>query len=173
MISRISKYINILLLKAPVICAEILDIRIKMKFFMTFDSALDHFGTLYQKLQLIFVDEAKNHFKYKTASQDNQMIEKGTALFYELYPSHSQETCTLETEPKRFLAEPPEPKDTDILLFWKSQGNIFPTLSLMAQKFLATPATSAPFKHVFLGGRKILTCQCSLLSPNHVNNWHA
>ncbi|MBW0564613.1 hypothetical protein O181_104328 [Austropuccinia psidii MF-1] len=116
----------------------------------------------------MFEQEARNHFKCENNCLDNQIIEKYTALFDELYPSCFQETCTLETELKRFLAEPPEPKDTDILLLWKSQGDIFPTLFLMAQKFLAIQAASTPSKHVFSGGRKILTYQRSSLSPNHV-----
>ncbi|MBW0548567.1 hypothetical protein O181_088282 [Austropuccinia psidii MF-1] len=135
---------------------------------MTYNSTSAQFGTLYQKSQVIFEQEARNHFKCENNSLDNQMIEKDTALFDELYPFCFQETCTLETELKMFLAEPPEPKDTEILLLWKSQGNAFPTLSLMARKFLSIQEASAPSKHVFSGGRKILTYQCSSLSPNHV-----
>ncbi|MBW0503536.1 hypothetical protein O181_043251 [Austropuccinia psidii MF-1] len=88
--------------------------------------------------------------------------------FDNMYPSSSLEDNTLETELDRFLAEPPEPKTTNILLFWKSHMEIFPTLSQMAYQYLVIPATSEPSERVFSGGRKILSYQHSSLSTMHV-----
>ncbi|MBW0494181.1 hypothetical protein O181_033896 [Austropuccinia psidii MF-1] len=177
MISKIMKYVTILLLKTPEICATIQDLRIKMKFFTTNKLTIMQIGKSSNKIQALFEEDAKNHFKSKNLAQDPYGIEKVTGLFDELHPSCSWESCTLETEIRRLLAGPPEPKDTNILIFWKSQGNIFPTLSLMACKYLAIPETSSPSEKVFSGGRKILTYQQSSPSSARieqlacVKNW--
>ncbi|MBW0473091.1 hypothetical protein O181_012806 [Austropuccinia psidii MF-1] len=92
----------------------------------------------------------------------------GKGLFDDMYSLSSSEGSTLEKEIQRFFAEPTEPKDTNIILFWKSRVTIFPTLAHMARKYLSIPATNAPSERVFSCGRKILSYQCVLLSSMHV-----
>ncbi|MBW0462919.1 hypothetical protein O181_002634 [Austropuccinia psidii MF-1] len=89
-------------------------------------------------------------------------------LFDELYTSSTLDSNSLETKLQWFFAEPPEVKSTDILLFWKSSGTIFPTHTQMACKYLPIPATSAPLEWVFSWGHKILTYQRASLSSMHV-----
>ncbi|MBW0485182.1 hypothetical protein O181_024897 [Austropuccinia psidii MF-1] len=84
-----------------------------------------------------------------------------------MYPTSGQEVITLENELQQFLVEPLEPKDTNILKFWKSRHAIFATLYTMAHKYLAIPASSAPSEQVFSGGRKVLTYRRSMLSSMH------
>ncbi|MBW0471390.1 hypothetical protein O181_011105 [Austropuccinia psidii MF-1] len=87
MISKIMKYVTILLLKTPEICAPILDLCIKMKFLTTNKSTITQFGTSANKLQALFEEDAKNHFESKNLAQVPDGIEKVTGLFEKLYPS--------------------------------------------------------------------------------------
>ncbi|MBW0526469.1 hypothetical protein O181_066184 [Austropuccinia psidii MF-1] len=107
MISKIMKNFTILLLKTPEICAAYLDPHIKLRFFTTKKSTITQFGTSSNKLQALFKEDAKNHFKSKNLAQEPDGIEKVIGLVDKLYPSCSQEMRTLETEIRRFLAEPP------------------------------------------------------------------
>ncbi|MBW0586520.1 hypothetical protein O181_126235 [Austropuccinia psidii MF-1] len=92
----------------------------------------------------------------------------GTGLFEEIYPLSLPEGDEVEIKLQRYLSEPPEPKETDILIFWKSQGTVFPTLANMACKYLAIAATSSPSEQVFFACRKIVKYQRSTLSSMHV-----
>ncbi|MBW0464945.1 hypothetical protein O181_004660 [Austropuccinia psidii MF-1] len=166
-IQKISKYISIVLRKSPVICASILDPRIKQVFFATHESTLVEFHTSSLQLSKVFEDKAKKYVN-NDDSQPHVNIKKTRGLLDKMYPSSSGEGCSFEKELQWYFAEPPEPKDTDILIFWKSQGKLFPTLALMGHNYLAIPATSAPSECVFSGGRKILTYQQYSLTPMHV-----
>ncbi|MBW0471797.1 hypothetical protein O181_011512 [Austropuccinia psidii MF-1] len=162
------KYVTILVFKTPEICEAILEPHIKLKLFTTKNSTITLLDTSSNKLQALFEEDAKNHFERKNLAQDPDGIEKVIDLFDKLYPSCLQTSCTLETDIRRFLAKPPEPKDTDILFFWNSQGNISQTLSVMACKYLAIPSTSSHSEKGFLGRRKIHKYQQSSLSEAHV-----
>ncbi|MBW0522108.1 hypothetical protein O181_061823 [Austropuccinia psidii MF-1] len=132
------------------------------------NSNLACFGTSTNHLAKIFQDEAKKHF---TAPSDLPNSTKNipmAGLFNELYTSSTPDSNSLETKLQRFFAEPPEVKSTDILLFWKSRGTIFPTLTQMASKYLSIPATSAPLEQIFSCGHKVLTYQQYSLSSMHV-----
>ncbi|MBW0550443.1 hypothetical protein O181_090158 [Austropuccinia psidii MF-1] len=174
MTCKLSKYLKQLFLKTPVICASILDPQFKLQFFTNHQTTLSCFGTLSAKLSAIFDEEARKHFtsenlKSDTTHSDNAVpVSIGMGLFDEMYSLASSEGRKFENEIQKFFAEPPEPKETNILLFWKSRGKIFPTLAHMAQKYLSIPATSAPSEWVFSCGRKILTYQRASLSGMHV-----
>ncbi|MBW0482459.1 hypothetical protein O181_022174 [Austropuccinia psidii MF-1] len=116
----------------------------------------------------MFEDESRKFVTVPNHEQHDIVVERSTCLLDKMYPSASLEGSSLELELQRYLAEPPEPKDTDILLFWKSRGKVFPTLVLMACNYLAIPATSAPSERVFSGGRRILSYQRASLSPFHI-----
>ncbi|MBW0463924.1 hypothetical protein O181_003639 [Austropuccinia psidii MF-1] len=120
------------------------------------------------KLATFFEDDATKHFQSTHPLQVNVTIEKSNCIFDQMYPSTLPEHNTLEVKIQSYLMEPPEPKDTDIALFWKSCGTAFPTLVIMAQEYLGIPATSTPSERVFSGERKILTYQRSHLSSMHI-----
>ncbi|MBW0511448.1 hypothetical protein O181_051163, partial [Austropuccinia psidii MF-1] len=119
MIQKISKYISIVLSKSPVICASILDPRIKQVFFATHESTLAEFHTSSLQLSKVFEDKAKKYVN-NNDSEPHVNIKKTTGLLDKMYPSTSGDGCSFEKELQRYFAEPPEPKDTDILIFWKS-----------------------------------------------------
>ncbi|MBW0556115.1 hypothetical protein O181_095830 [Austropuccinia psidii MF-1] len=170
MTNKLTKYLTLLLKKIPVICASILDPWLKMKFFITHNSTLEDFGTSAKELESIFEREACYHL---TSSNESSQLpqpshEQGSALIDEIYPMAHPEANTVENEIQQYFAEPPEVKTTDVLLFWKSQASMFPTLKKMACKYLAIPATSAPSEQLFSCGHKILTYQFASLSSMHV-----
>ncbi|MBW0477723.1 hypothetical protein O181_017438 [Austropuccinia psidii MF-1] len=182
MTDKLSKYLKIVLCKKPVICAMFLDPRFKFKFFNTYDSTLTHFGTSQAHLRAIFEEDARFHFEEANPADNNTEIPSTTttncqALYDEMYPKSSIEASTLESKIKQFFSEPPKCKETNILLFWKSRKSMFPTLYVMAGKYLSIPATSSPLECVFSGGCKILSYQRATLSSMHVeqlacvNNW--
>ncbi|MBW0514950.1 hypothetical protein O181_054665 [Austropuccinia psidii MF-1] len=158
----------------PVICASILDPQFKLQFFTNHKTTLFPFGTFLAKLAAIFDEEARKHFTSEklnsdTTHSDNAVpVSIAMGLFDDMYSLASSEGRNFGNKIQRFFAEPPEPKETDILLFWKSRGKIFPTLAHMAQKYLSNPATSAPSEQVFSCGRKILTYQPASLSSMNV-----
>ena len=60
----------------------------------------------------------------------------------------------VETEVTEYLSAPCSPHDTKILEYWKSQSQ-YPTLSKLAQQYLAVSASSAPVERLFSIGGKI------------------
>ncbi|MBW0486614.1 hypothetical protein O181_026329 [Austropuccinia psidii MF-1] len=120
------------------------------------------------QLAKMFEEEAQKFVTIQDCKPHEIFAERSTHLLDKMYPSATHKCGTLELELQRYFAEPPELEDTDILVFWRSQGNLFPTLAVMAQNYLAIPATSTPSERVFSGGRRILSYQHASLMPAHV-----
>lgn len=68
----------------------------------------------------------------------------------------------------QYLSELPEPRGTDVLVYWKSRQEVYPALAKMAMTFLAIPATSAPSEGVFSKTKNILGPQRASLSSLNV-----
>ncbi|MBW0581574.1 hypothetical protein O181_121289 [Austropuccinia psidii MF-1] len=171
MTMMLSKYLRVFLTKIPVICATVIDTRFKLRFLQSHNMTLARFGTSATNLAGIFEDQAQKHFRkdITTSNEPSYNTSKSTGLFDKMYSSsNASDANSLDNELTRFVSEPPEPKTTDILLFWKSRQTFFPTLGLMAHKFLSIPATSVPSECVFSGGRKISNYQQASLSPMHI-----
>jgi uncharacterized protein YqiB (DUF1249 family) len=66
-------------------------------------------------------------------------------------------TCNIEAEQSCWLKEKVQPKDTDILLYWKVKQNEYPTIARIAKDYLAIPASSAPSESVFLYRDNLVT----------------
>jgi len=54
-----------------------------------------------------------------------------------------------------YLSTPCLAEDADPLLFWKENQNSFPNLAVLACKYLAIPASSAPVERIFSVAGKI------------------
>ncbi|MBW0525867.1 hypothetical protein O181_065582 [Austropuccinia psidii MF-1] len=174
--NKSTKYLSQLFLKTPVICASILDLQFKLQFFSNHQTTLALFGTSSSTLSNISQADARKHVTTKINTQTmktdpaNNIVPTGAGigLFDDMYSFSSSEGCTLEKKIQLFFAKPTEPKDTNIILFWKSRVTISPTLAHMAQRYLSSPATSAPLERVFSCGKKSLSYRCDLLSSMHV-----
>lgn len=55
----------------------------------------------------------------------------------------------VQTEYDRFVAQPNEPRTTDVLDWWKSHATQYPTLATLARRYLAIPASSAASERLF------------------------
>ncbi|MBW0567523.1 hypothetical protein O181_107238, partial [Austropuccinia psidii MF-1] len=62
MVAKLSKYLQLLLVKTPEICAAVLDPRFKLKFFETYNSTLEKFGTSAAQFSKIFEEQARKHY---------------------------------------------------------------------------------------------------------------
>ncbi|MBW0563225.1 hypothetical protein O181_102940 [Austropuccinia psidii MF-1] len=107
----------------------------------------------------MFEEEAQKFFTIEDCKPHEIVGERSTSLLEKMYPSATDKGGSLELELQRYFSEHPEPKDTDTLGFWRSRGNFFPTLAVMARNGLAIPATSAPSERVFSGSRRSLSYQ--------------
>ena len=63
-----------------------------------------------------------------------------------------RKVSNLETEIKKYFREDLLDKDVNPLDFWKLQKKEYPTLSVMAETFLAVPSTSTPSERAFSKG---------------------
>jgi hypothetical protein len=73
--------------------------------------------------------------------------------------------ANLQEEIKTYLSEPLVSKESDPLVYWIDHKRTFPSLSVMAMKYLSICATSAPSERAFSGGRQICNYTRGSLSP--------
>ena len=96
-----------------------------------------------------------------------------SALFGDVYitnvepPKSKQEL--VESEVSQFKREPPINANESPLMWWKTHSDKYPTLALVAKKYLCIPATSVPSERVFSNAGDIVTAQRSCLKPKHVD----
>lgn len=72
-----------------------------------------------------------------------------------------------QSEVDRYLAEPPTPRDVDVLAFWKGRQDL-PLLQRMARHYLCVPATSTPSERVFSTGRDLIGVRRASLGPKMI-----
>lgn len=68
-----------------------------------------------------------------------------------------------------YVAEPQIIHNYDIFKWWKSNEKRFPTIALLARKFLGIPSTSAGAERIFSTAGNIVTAKRSSLLPENVN----
>ncbi|MBW0475955.1 hypothetical protein O181_015670 [Austropuccinia psidii MF-1] len=96
---------------------------ISTQLFLSHKTTLSWFGNLDTNLGGIFKDQAWKHFRQDSTIPNEPKSDNSTStgLFDKLYSSlNASDANSLDNELTRVFAEPPEPKTTDILLFWKS-----------------------------------------------------
>jgi hypothetical protein len=74
----------------------------------------------------------------------------------------------IEAEWTRWLKEKAQPRDTDILSYWKVKQNEYPTIARIAKDHLAIPASSAPSESVFSHGDDLVTKKRNRLAPQTI-----
>lgn len=88
-------------------------------------------------------------------------------LFGEDYGA--SDVCSRDTEVETYFSEPCIPVNQDPLLWWKVNENRFTKLSILAQWYLAVPATSVPAERVFSTAGLIVNRLRTRLSLEHVD----
>ena len=89
----------------------------------------------------------------------------------------------ITNEVQRYTALPNEPKDTDILSWWRSHSQTFPLLSQLARRYLAIPASSASSERLFSRMKLVATdarqnlkpdtlCMLLFIEAHHNDNEH-
>ncbi|MBW0475540.1 hypothetical protein O181_015255 [Austropuccinia psidii MF-1] len=96
--NKLTKYLNILICKAPVVCAEILDPHFKLNFFASYESTWAHFGMSTNDLAAIFEYEAKKNFTAPSDPPEDTQNIPMAGLFNELYISSTPDSNSLETK---------------------------------------------------------------------------
>ena len=80
---------------------------------------------------------------------------------------------TLEDKVKKeiecYLQSPKPDADSNPLVWWRGFSASFPTLSVLARKYLCICATSCTSERLFSISGNIITDKCSLLDPEKVN----
>lgn len=54
-----------------------------------------------------------------------------------------------KTEVEKYLAHPPEERDSNPLDWWRLNSHRYPKLAILARRYLATPASSAASERLF------------------------
>jgi hypothetical protein len=76
--------------------------------------------------------------------------------------------CNIEAEWTCWLKEKVQPRDTDILLYWKVKQNEYPTVARIAKDHLEIPASSAPSESVFSHGDDLVTKKRNRVVPQTI-----
>lgn len=80
--------------------------------------------------------------------------------------SHTDGSITAEIS--RYMGEVLEPRDCDVLEYWRSRETVYPGLAAMAKCYLAIPATSVSSERVFSKTKAVIGPQRARLSPSSI-----
>ncbi|XP_054833482.1 zinc finger BED domain-containing protein 4-like isoform X2 [Eublepharis macularius] len=78
---------------------------------------------------------------------------------------HALVEDSVEVMVREYLAEPPEPPDSNPLEYWVCKAAIWPDLSSVAMNLLSCPPTSVQSEQVFSHLADLLRARCSRLDP--------
>ena len=81
-----------------------------------------------------------------------------------------QQQGSIERELALYVSLPAaDAKLTDPLVWWREHCSTFPSLALLAERYLCVPATSVPFERDFSVAGNIVTSKRNCLKPAKVN----
>jgi hypothetical protein len=83
-------------------------------------------------------------------------------------PSTEQEILQYRTHASLLSYTDPVMLEDNPLGWWKQHGHLFPTLSRLAHRYLATPAVSCPVERLFSVAGQVDAAHRSLLSPDNL-----
>lgn len=96
-----------------------------------------------------------------------------SSLFGDIYmtsvqqPKSEQDIC--EAEVSQYKKEPSINATENPLTWWRQNNERYPSLAILAKKYLCIPATSVPSERVFSTAGDIVTAQRSQLKSEHVD----
>lgn len=124
----------------------------------------------YMLSKMVEVQLNKQNLPVILKCQDELPMPKRTKLFSFMESDDEEEACTTytdETELNDYLSKPSVPIDSNPLTFWKNHENKYHKLSLLAQKYLAIPASSAAVERLFsVAGKIYRPDRCNLSDKN-------
>lgn len=91
--------------------------------------------------------------KVKTEPEHSEAAMK--YLLGEIYEVSDEEDDDVESEVARYMAQPS--KREHPLIWWKSNGHLYPHLEKIAKRFLCRPSTSVPSERLFSAAGNIVT----------------
>ena len=74
-------------------------------------------------------------------------------------------TADATVEIQRYLAEPPLARNSDPMVYWTANKNVYPHLYVLAMQFLSTPATSVPSERIFSKCGDVVSKKRNRLKP--------
>ena len=80
---------------------------------------------------------------------------------------HDDRSERVNREISRYIAEPTS--NEKCLSWWKTMEPIFPSLAVLARKYLCIPASSVPSERIFSMAGHIVCRRRALLSPDNIN----
>jgi hypothetical protein len=83
----------------------------------------------------------------------------------DILDSLSPVKAAVKTEYERYIALDDEHRDTDVLDWWKRHESDFPALAILAKRYLAIPANSAPSERIFSKLKNTATAKRHNMSP--------
>jgi hypothetical protein len=171
MISKLDSYLEKALCKRVPICATILDPRFKIGFFQAHFDSLEGYHTSAETLKACFIKEAE---KFSASGEVMNISPSGSkrksSFENELFEFPINNSPSIHNEITRYLSEPLEKGEDDILGYWKARQNTYPLLGVMARSFLAVPATSSPSDVVFAEGKALVRYQDGSFTPDEVES---
>lgn len=99
---------------------------------------------------------------------EKEVVKKKTALEF-LYKKHDNSTSNIKNQWEAYFAEPQLKFDLDPYEWWKFKKDKYPSIALLARRYLCIPATSVSSERCFSTAGNIVTKKRASLLPENVN----
>ena len=159
---RLTKFVD----NDTYITASVLDARFKLRWARSTQHAAIT-DSLYQKVKIVRLNRDTPHEPCAKRRRVDQPIAPGGDLFDFLdadEPITTGVAGSSESEVEEYLAQPPIEKTSDPLQFWQTHENKWPNLAILASRYLAIPASSAPVERLFSVAGKVFRPERASLS---------
>ena len=143
------------------IIAAVLDPRFKMRWCP--DDIQEHVESVIQKCASNLSNNDSSNGEEPTGQPPPKKLKGDIFSFMKSKSERKRHKSSTNNEIASYLSVPCEDMDYDPLVFWNTNGTQYPTLSKMARKYLAVPASSAPVERLFsIAGKVFRPDRCSL-----------
>lgn len=104
-----------------------------------------------------------------TGSKPSAMASLFGTVYSTSAPPQRSEQDICEAEVSQYRKEPPINPEGNPLIWWSQHCHRYPSLSVIAKKYLCIPATSVPSERVFSTAGDVVTAQRSPLKSEYVD----